>query len=152
MSSARSNYSIFFLKPGYNEKQLQIVDKYLASNAIKVLARHKQTLSRSDVIALYPFIYNKIQDESGYFQWKIDTLTYLTSGESLIFLLEKTNSYDKIKKLKIEIRRKYGKIRKPRKELDRTLFIKKTIQNIVHQVEPNEIPTAIWILFPDLID
>lgn len=139
---------IIIFKPEYLKCEIKEFEKHCDQNNIRILKKKMIRLSRKTVIALYKNIFSFSKDDLLFgIQWKKETIKYLTSGQSICFLVSGKTIDKKLLNYKNDLRNRYGKITHPKNVLSMREFKEKVIKNLIHVVDSDELQYGLWLLF-----
>lgn len=139
---------IVIFKPQYIESETEKFKKFCDLNEMKILEKKMEILSKNTIIALYKNIFLYSNDDLTFgIDWKVETIKYLNSDPSMLFLIVGDDVCRKLSEYKYGLRDRYGKITHPKVMLSREEFIEKVIKNMVHVVDEEEIQNGLWLLF-----
>lgn len=141
-----SNIGLILFKPGSTLIIRKKFMDYCVLNNLKVISTKKLRLNRLQVIGLYPKIFSFDENDLKYgTRWKHQTIEYITSGVSYLYLVEGDKCIEKLQSYKRDVRNEYGKIMYPNRKLDPKEFFDKTVKNIAHCVDTQELDVAAWL-------
>lgn len=139
---------IILFKPEWSPNDVESFNEYCSKNDINILEKRNIILSKDVVIALYKNIFSFSTDDLRFgITWKTETIEYLTSGQSICFLVQGKCANEKLSKYKYTLRDKCGKITHPKNLMNQEDFKEKVIKNLVHVVDDDEIQNALWLIF-----
>jgi nucleoside diphosphate kinase len=139
---------VLMFKPRYPPDVVREFQAYCFEERLKIVVSREVHLSRDAVIALYPDVFKFSRSDLVFgLCWKHQTIEYLTSGSCACFLVKGHGAIQRLSQYKKSVRRRFGKMQTPIKQLSQQDFFERVVQNMVHSVDEDEMQNAIWVLF-----
>lgn len=138
---------LLLFKPECPPEELRAFQEYCVHQGIHLLRQERVRLSHAAVIALYPAIFRFSQEDLLFgIDWKEQTLNYLQSADCVYFLVQGVSIHEKLTDFKYALRARYGKVTHPKEILSPDAFLETVVKNLVHVVDAEEFPNALWLL------
>lgn len=145
-SNVDKELAVIVMKPGFQSEHINHLYDFLAQDKLKIVFQTSKTLTPHEVLAIYNDIF-RFNDTDLLFglEWKKRKLKYMTSGDSLIHIVQGKNAQAVCEKFKYKLRDRFNKLSVPDKKLSNDEFEELAIKNLVHVVDAGETEIAIWL-------
>lgn len=142
-----SNLAVALLKPDADKRDYLDFIEYCRLEKLTILAKRHRRLSLYVAIGLYPKLFSFHPTDLVYgIKWKQLTIQHLCSGRSRIFVVEGERATSKLQRFKFTLRRRHGKISRPKEKLSGAEFLERVIRNRMHVADSHASHSAAWLL------
>lgn len=144
------NLGIIIFKPGFSESDISTFNEYTIHHNLSILKDFQKKFNKEAVVAMYPRRFTFTDNDLIYgLDWKKQTIDYLTTKPSRIFLVSGESATKKLHAFKVILRKKHGVIIHPNKEgkMSKKKFFQKVVKNIAHVVDEHEFQNSLWLIF-----
>ena len=141
------NYAIVLHKPDFPEAEKEAFTSFCGEYSLQIIFQKTLKLEKHQIMSVYHDLFQGKGDRAEYgLKWKLEVLDYLTSGNSVCFLLQGHGAQNLACKYKHALREKYGKITTPQQRLSTADFRNKVVQNLIHTAAAEDFASTYWSL------